>query len=150
LENYVPYGGEEDPVVGAVTGIVKADGAGNLSAVSPGGITPDLLSATPSLLGNADVNVDFSNSSFTMRDGEVTEYVTNLTTDGAITGGYVLTGGGADLDTVASELTGKAAAPASPPVADGTYTFDAATPGNVSSITVSNGIITAITVVPGT
>lgn len=149
LEGYVPLGGEEDPVVGAVTGIVQADGAGTISAVSPGGITPDLLSATPSLLGNVDVNVDFSNSSFSMRNGEVTEYVTNLTTDGAITGGYILTSGGADLDTVASELSGKAAAPASLPVADGTYTFDAATPGNVSSITVSNGIITVITVVPG-
>jgi hypothetical protein len=128
--NKIEGGNETDPVVGAVNGIVKANGSGTISAATAG---VDYVAtesdpvfnawkiATPPLYSETDPVV------------------------GAVTG--IVKANGAGTISAASAGTDYLAPNAT---ADGTYPVynDGVTSGQLASITIANGLITAVTVVP--
>ena len=179
---------ESDPIVGAVTGLVKADGAGHISAAIAGTdyIAPAGLIATG--FGDARFNGTYiitgtwnTRPLFTNENGMVifwaewtpawcmdttahsnpaSEYYDP--TSGWLPGtGFQWNNGGGGINPPGQLANGSAFATAAQgakadsalqPVttADGTYPIanDGVTSGQLTSLTISNGLITAVTVVP--
>jgi hypothetical protein len=182
-------GSETDPVVGAITGIVMADGAGNISAAVAGTDyvateTDPIVGAVTGLVkadGAGAISAAAAGTDYLAPDGDgsgLTGVVTAETDPivGAITGLVKADGAGAisaatpgtdyvdtELDPVVGAVNGivkadgagaiSAAAAgtdylAPDPTADGTYSFGGGGSGDVATITVLNGLITAVTLVP--
>ena len=134
---------ESDPIVGAVTGLVKADGAGHIAAA--------ILSTD--YVKTRDVDIGRSGIAMLVGDGTLAkawpgmDYV-EVEQDpvvGQVNG--IVKSNGVGVITAASPGVDYL-----PPVptANGTYPIanDGVTSGQLTSLTITNGLITAVTVVP--